>query len=155
MTAAPARSFNRIAIAIVIAAVVIAAAIFAASSTSQTTTTLSPNPGGSSTISANPRLYEVIFRQMGSCSPTFFVGPWSVTLGSQGTIAEPSNAILPVQGTASSLNPNDTITFSVPEGTYPYSVGPAVYFQPSSGVVSVFGSDVTVILDGPVTSCTL
>ena len=34
MTAAPARSFNRIAIAIVIAAVVIAAAIFAASSTS-------------------------------------------------------------------------------------------------------------------------
>jgi hypothetical protein len=49
MTATPARSYTRIAVAIVIAAVVIAAAIFVSDASPST---LYPNPGGSSTASS-------------------------------------------------------------------------------------------------------
>jgi len=50
MTATPARSYTRLAAAIVIAAVMIAAAILATSAGRTTQTTLSPNPGGSSIV---------------------------------------------------------------------------------------------------------
>lgn len=166
-TSAP-RTYTRLAAAIIIAAVIISATIFGSSAFQKTITSTSiSREGGTQTVTtettltvssksagSQPRFYEVTFRQMGSCSPPIFAGPWSVTLGSQ-TITEPSNATLPVQGTGSSSNPNDTITFSVPNGTYPYTVGPGIYFQPSSGVVNVNGLDVHVILGGPVTSCPL
>ncbi len=156
MTAKQARPFARLVLAIVVGALIIGALAYAAFGTAKTitvtsTTTLTVQTGSTP---SQARLYKVAFRQMGACSPTLFAGPWSVTLGNQ-TLAEPSNASLPVQGTASPQNPNDTITFSVPDGVYPYTVSPGVYFQPSSGVVRVDGSDVLVVLQGPVTSCTM
>jgi hypothetical protein len=115
----PTRNFTRLAIAIVVATVVIAAATFAAGrEDASQTASISPNHGGTPTSPTDPRLYQVTFRQTGACSPTLFAWPWSVTLGGEGTTAQPWNATLPVQSTASHLNPNDAIAFSVPDGTY-------------------------------------
>jgi len=168
MAAKQARPSARLALAIAVGALIIGALAYAALGTAKTITVTSgvtsqvtETSVSTATLTVQTettpdqaRLYEVAFRQMGSCSPTLFAGPWSVTLGNQ-TLAEPSNASLPAQGTASPQNPNDTITFSVPDGVYPYTVSPGAYFQPSSGAVRVGGSDVLVVLQGPVTSCTL
>ena len=122
MTAKQARPFARLVLAIVVGALIIGALVYAAFGTAKTitvtsTTTLTVQTGSTP---SQARLYKVAFRQMGACSPTLFAVP-SVTLGNQ-TLAEPSNASLPVQaGTASPQNPNDTITFSVPDGVYPYT----------------------------------
>jgi len=53
LSAAPARSYTRLVVAVIIVAVVIIAAIFAASADRTTQTTLSPNPGGSSVITSS------------------------------------------------------------------------------------------------------
>jgi len=106
---------------------------------------------------AEARLYDVTFHQSGACSPLAYVAPWSVTLGNE-TIAEPSNATLPISGGSYAAGPENqnlsTIAFSVPDGVYQYSLSPSGAFASPVGSVTVNGSDVSVEVNGPVVSCT-
>ncbi len=150
MTTPPRRNYTRLAIAIVAASLIIGSITYLAIGPANETVTIT----STASCDSSSILHCVVFQQLGACSnPEFWGEPWSVTIGNQ-TIAEPSTATLPVQGTAGASNPNDTITFSVPNGTYSYTLGPGVYFEPSSGVVHVNGSDVKVVVAGPITSCT-
>jgi len=117
--------------------------------------------GSASTVmaSAGGRLYEVIFKQTGDCTPTVYAEPWSVTLGPW-TVAEPSNATLPISTTGGAYDPNlineSTIIFSVPDGQYPYSVDMGAWnIGNPTGVVNVDGADVMVLVQGPLVSCTV
>jgi hypothetical protein len=105
---------------------------------------------------AETRFYDVTFHQSGACSPLAFVAPWSVTLGNV-TVAEPSNATLPIPGGSFAAGPENqnlsTIAFSVPDGVYQYSLSPSGAFAQPAGSVTVNGSDVTVELEGPILSC--
>jgi hypothetical protein len=106
---------------------------------------------------AEARLYDVTFHQSGACSPLTYVAPWSVTLGNE-TIAEPSNATLPIPGGPYAGGQEDqnlsTIVFSVPDGVYQYSLSPSEAFASPMGSVTVNGSDVSIKVDGPLVSCT-
>jgi hypothetical protein len=105
-----------------------------------------------STSTAGTQLYDVTFQQVGDCSPPEYVAPWSVTLGNE-TIAQPSNATLPATGGFSTDPAFSTIVFSVPEGIYQYSISPTGEFSASSGVVTVDGLGVTVMVYGPAIGC--
>jgi len=106
-------------------------------------------PGGT-------RLYDVTFHQSGACSPLAYVAPWSVTLANQ-TIAEPSNATLPIPGGPYAGGPQfqnlSTIAFSVPNGLYQYRLSPSGAFAQPTGSVMVNASDVSIEVSGPVLSC--
>ena len=133
--------------------------------TTTTVTTISTRTLGNTTVivtgtltfPAGAHLYEVIFKQSGDCTPTSYAAPWSVTLGPW-TVVEPSNAAFPVStgsGTAGPSYANSSvIAFSVPNGNYQYSMAVAWNFGNPSGVVNVNGNDVTVVLQGPLISCT-
>jgi hypothetical protein len=104
------------------------------------------------------KLYDVTFHQSGACSPLAYVAPWSVTLGNE-TIAEPSNATLPIQNGTFFAGPQyqnfSTIAFSVPDGVYQYRLAPYGAFGPNSGSVTVSGADVSIIANGPILSCAI
>ncbi|MDA4116485.1 MAG: hypothetical protein OK442_08020 [Thaumarchaeota archaeon] len=112
------------------------------------TTTTSAAGGG--------RLYDVTFQQSGDCSPPLYVVPWSVTLGNV-TIAQPSNATLPI--TSEPSNPSQTnqslstIVFSVPDGSYQYTISPKGTFSSDYGSVTVNGAGVLVTVNGPANGC--
>jgi hypothetical protein len=112
----------------------------------------------SATSSGGTQLYEVTFRQSGTCSPPAYVAPWSVTLGNE-TVAEPSNATLPIQNGTFVTGPQyqnlSTIAFSVPDGVYQYRFAPYGAFGPNSGSVTVDGADVLIVADGPILSCAI
>ena len=117
--------------------------------------------GSTSTVTApaGGRLYEVIFKQSGDCTPTIYAEPWSVTLGPW-TVAEPSNATLPISTAGGAYDPNlvneSTITFSVPDGQYAYSTDMGGWnIGNPTGVVNVDGADVMVLVQGPLVSCTM
>jgi hypothetical protein len=107
--------------------------------------------------SVETRLYDVTFHQSGACSPLAYVAPWSVTLGNE-TIAEPSNATLPIPGGSYAAGPENqnlsAIVFSVPDGVYQYSLSPPGAFASPLGSVTVNGSDVSIEVSGPVLTCT-
>jgi len=133
-------------------------------------------PGGSATITATildnaavasnfttttsaargTRLYDVTFQQLGDCSPPVYVVPWSVTLGNV-TIAQPSNATLPIKSPPSTYGPANqslaTIVFSVPDGVYQYTISPPGTFSSDSGSVTVNGTGVLVMVYGPAIGC--
>jgi hypothetical protein len=174
MNSQPPRNYARIAVALAMAAAIVAAAVFATSAydTSHqnttavdTTTVFSVSTQtlegvtvivtGGATPPAGNRLYDVIFKQSGACTPTAYAAPWSVTLGPW-TVAEPSNASLPIgSGEASPSYVNSSvIAFAVPNGEYPYQLAVSWGFENPSGVISVNGADVMVLLQGPEVSCT-
>jgi hypothetical protein len=107
-------------------------------------------------VPVESQLYDVTFRQSGACSPLAYVAPWSVTLGNE-TVAEPSNATLPIPGGPYLAGPQyqglSTIVFSVPNGIYQYSLAPSGAFAQAAGSVTVNGSDVSIEVNGPVLSC--
>jgi hypothetical protein len=133
-------------------------------------------PGGSATITATildnaavasnftattstaggTRLYDVTFQQLGDCSPPVYVVPWSVTLGSV-TIAQPSNATLPITSEPSNSSQTNqtlsTIVFSVPDGSYQYTVSPKGTFSSDYGSVTVNGTGVLVTVNAPAIGC--
>ena len=98
----------------------------------------------------------VTFQQVGACSPTFWGAPWSVTIGNV-TRVQPSDAKLPLDNYSLSGTSNSSlseITFFLPSGTYDYRVSPsAEFFTPTSGTVTVSGSNVTVEIAYTGTSC--
>jgi hypothetical protein len=102
------------------------------------------------------RLYDVTFLQEGDCSPPVYVLPWSVTLGNE-TIAQPSNATLPIKSPPSTYGPANqsltTIAFSVPDGVYQYTISPPGTFSSDSGSITVNGAGVLVMVYGPAIGC--
>jgi len=105
---------------------------------------------------AGVRLYDVTFEQRGACSPLFWMLPWAVTLNGS-TRIQPLTATIPPQyyyGTGSASLA--VIVFPVPDGSYQRKSFPTTvnYDDPTSGVVNVVGSDVTVQVDGAPTGCT-
>lgn len=102
------------------------------------------------------RLYDVTFQQAAYCSPPVYAAPWAVTLGNE-TVAQPSNATLPMTSGSSILNQNDpslsTIVFSVPDGTYRYTISPSGEFSSDSGSLTVNGTGVLVMVNGPAIGC--
>jgi hypothetical protein len=105
-----------------------------------------------STSTAGTQLYDVTFMQAGDCSPSEYVAPWSVTLGSE-TIAQPANGTLPATGGFTTDQALSTIAFSVPDGVYQYSISPTGDFSSNSGVVTVDGTGVLVMVYGPAIGC--
>jgi hypothetical protein len=155
------RRYIMISGSIVAAAFIIGASLFLALSFGYGTGR-TPGATVTSTLTANPyngtRLYEVTFKQTGACGPPpVYAAPWSVTLGPW-TLVEPQSAGLPVEtlsGTASLAYADySAIVFSVPAGSYPYSIAMGWPLGNPSGVVTVTQSDVNVTVDGPFVACT-
>jgi hypothetical protein len=121
------------------------------STTGSVTTTVTPT----STTTGASRLYELQFIQQGVCSPPVWLAPWAVALNNQ-TIVRPSNATLPLSENRYEASPSyakySTITFSVPNGSYNYTVYPS--FLSQTGVVTIDGSDVVIQVHGAPIPCT-
>ena len=118
--------------------------------------------GGATTVtmtvtrpSSSSRLYQVMFNQTGACSPPFYLAPWSVTLGNETAIFGPANATLPLSDShyeaAQQFKAYAVIVFSVPNGTYTYSVQPQ--FLAQKGTVTVNGADLVVQVRAPPVTC--
>ena len=91
--------------------------------------------------------YNVTFLQLPVCGDDSGWGePWAVTLGGQ-TKSQPPNTLIVHDGATLYGTRNASlseIVFSATNGVYPYEIAPADLFSPSSGVVNVDGSSVTV-----------
>jgi hypothetical protein len=96
------------------------------------------------------QLYQLEFLQESNCPYGSWLFPWAVVLNNSSVIVQPSNATLPVTydeapiSLTSDIN-YSTIWFSVPNGTYNYTVLPKDPFNAEqSGNVTVDGTDVEV-----------
>ena len=126
------------AAAVIIAALMISVSIFyvglGGARTETVTTTVAPS---------SIQLHKVTFNDTGLyCNGVSYVSPWAVTLGKI-TIAQPSNATLPLSGAYSESSAYyliSKIVFTVPNGSYNYTVIPSE-LMPASGTVNVNGSD--------------
>jgi hypothetical protein len=91
--------------------------------------------------------HGVEFVQESNCPYESLIVPWGVEVGHQ-TVTQPSNATLPLSYASSRLTSNSTystIWFSLPQGTYTYSILPNNFHgQEVSGNVTVDGSGVVV-----------
>lgn len=103
-----------------------------------------------STINESSHIYQLEFVQDSNCPYASYHLPWGVVLDNSTTVVQPSNASLPLasdsQTSVSGSNNNySTITFSVPNGTYSYTIIPKDPFNRiQSGNVTVDGSDIQV-----------
>jgi len=93
-------------------------------------------------------LHEVIFNDTGNCPPPPLGYPasWAVSLDNK-TIVEPPGAGFPPPAypeISPAFKNYSVITFSVPDGTYQYTVYPQTEFYLDNGTVVVNGSDVVV-----------
>ena len=160
----PARSFTLLAVAIVVAAILVSATLFVALGTPSTvtrtvpgitTTTFTRTVTGALTGEA-PLLYEVEFIQQSACPGGIWLAPWSVTLNNQ-TIVRPSGATLPLSEggfQAGGTFQNDSvISFSVPNGTYSYSIDPKAFLG-QAGNLTVDGDDIIVQVHPAPVLCT-
>jgi hypothetical protein len=101
----------------------------------------------SRTSTGASQLFRVEFQQESRCPYGVWLVPWGVMMDNQ-TVVQPSNATLPLAYSATHLSYNSTystIWFSVPEGTYGYSILPNdSYGQGQQGNVTVDGSNILV-----------
>ena len=99
-------------------------------------------------------MHYVVFEQSGYClgSPViYYENLWSVTLGNE-TQLKTWNSTQTIANDTVSVSTNpifSTVVFSVPDGSYNFSISPD-YFSPDSGMVLVNGSNVAVKLDDSV-----
>jgi hypothetical protein len=82
-----------------------------------------------STISSSKaaQLYQLEFVQESNCPYGSWLFPWAVVLNNSTMVVQPSNATLPLTYSGTHLTSNSnysTIWFSVPDGTFNYSVLP-------------------------------
>lgn len=106
-----------------------------------TSTTSSRSSSGSS------RQYQLEFIQESNCPYGSWVVPWGVVLDNHATGVQPTNATLPLSYSNARLTSNSnysTISFSVPNGVYNYTVVPTGFAGKQSGNVTVSGSNVEV-----------
>ena len=110
---------------------------------------------GPATSTLTSHLYQVEFIQESNCPYGSWLIPWGVVMNHQ-TVVQPSNATLPLSYAASRLTDNSTystIWFSLPNGTYTYSILPNDPLgTKQSGNVTVSGSRVVVQVYAFVTS---
>jgi hypothetical protein len=111
------------------------------------------------------RLYQLEFVQVSSCPYGEWKLPWGVVLDNNTVEVQPSNAPVPLTWDGDSnytvsgpYRNYTTISFSVPNGTYNYSILPTSPFGDTnqSGSVTVKGSDIQVEVSQftPVMLCT-
>ncbi len=157
MNARPAaRSFTRLAIAIIVAAIVVLAAALSYSSFEATVTKTLPEATETvltSTVTTTvtqtgaSQSYRVEFVQESNCPYGSWLFPWAVALDGQ-TVVQPSNATLPLSYNGSHLTGDSSysiISFSLPDGTYSYNILPDDPLGSlQSGSVTVDGGDVVV-----------
>jgi len=111
--------------------------------------------GTSSQSGAAPHLYQLEFVQESNCPYGSWLVPWGVMVNHQ-TVAQPPNATLSLSYGTTRLTDNSTystILFSLPNGTYNYSILPKDPLgQEQSGNVTVDGSMVVVQVYAFITS---
>jgi hypothetical protein len=99
------------------------------------------------------RLYQLEFVQVSSCPYGEWKLPWAVVLDNDTVVVQPSNAPVPLTWDGDSnytvsgpFSNYTTISFSVPNGTYNYSILPTSPFGDTnqSGSVTIKGSDIQV-----------
>ena len=143
---------------LLVVALVVGAGVgyFIGSSSQRAATTATPIVTTSrNTVASGP--YTLTFRQRGVCSPPFWMLPWTVTLDNSTEKVQPPNASIPPAYYYSTDNASlSTIVFSVGNGTYQWkSFPPSGYGDPSSGNVTIAGSDAVIQVDGFPTGCTI
>lgn len=102
-------------------------------------------------------LYELVFNQTFFCPSNSslhseIVIPWSVSLNNNLTIVEPSAETVSGAVSGTYDTKYSTIVFSVPDGTYSFTVIPNG-FSVQSGTITVNGQDVDVQLHWNVPTC--
>lgn len=94
------------------------------------------------------RQYQLEFVQESNCYYGSWLLPWGVVLDNSTVVVQPSNATLPLTYSGAHLTSHanySTIVFSVPDGTYNYTIAPKDPFNgEQSGTVTVDGSDIQV-----------
>ena len=107
-----------------------------------------PRTAAQASKQTTSQLYQLEFVQESNCYYGSWLFPWAVVLDNTTVIVQPSNATLPLTygGTHLTSDSNySTIVFSVPDGTYNYTIVPNDPFNSEqSGNVAVAGSDVQV-----------
>ena len=106
------------------------------------------------TIKASSQtLYELTFHQNVLCHYASlngtYIAPWSVTLNGL-TISQPANASLSYESKDNTLS---SIVFTLPSGTYQYTINPSNVLAPTSGAVIVNGNDTVVQIHQELSSC--
>jgi hypothetical protein len=116
--------------------------IFSSSSFQTTTKAVTTTTPAITTTS-----HEVEFVQESNCPYGSWLFPWGVVVGSQ-AVVQPSNATLPLSYSGSHLTSDSnysTIWFSLPNGTYNYTIIPNDPLgSPQSGNITVDGGNVVV-----------
>ena len=128
----------------------------------------SPSTGSSQDITINSGLYLLSFNQTAMCGPntglygSYFI-PWSVTLTASSyretTKAQPPGSTGTPNGFTSTKDASySSISFSVPDGTYSYTLNPTNDFEnsqtgASSGTITINGNNVTVYVHFNLASC--
>jgi hypothetical protein len=146
MAVPASRNYTRLAVAIVIAIVVVGGAVVVSSylGASRRVTT-----------SGTSQPHRLEFVQESNCPYGSWLVPWAVVINHQ-TVVQPSNATLPLSYGSSRLTDNSTystIWYSLPNGTYNYSILPKnIFGQEQTGNVTVDGSNVVVQVTAFITS---
>lgn len=88
------------------------------------------------------------FRQESNCPYGSWLVPWAVVLDNHTVVIQPSNTTLPLTYGGAHLTSDSnlsTIWFSVPNGTYDYTILPKNYYGvEQNGTVAVNSRDVVV-----------
>jgi len=106
--------------------------------------------------SGNPRLYQLEFIQESNCPYGSWLLPWAVMLDTNTVVVQPSNATLPVSYAGAHLTSDtnySTIWFSVPNGTYDYTILPSnISGVEQNGTATVSGGNVQVQVSAFITA---
>jgi hypothetical protein len=139
----PSGSLLASAMSIMIIVILISAAQSTAVGAAETTASNSTAATGTS------HLYELEFLQESNCPYGSWLIPWAVVLDNE-TLVQPSNAAVPTPSSYpdSRLTSNSSysaIWFSVPDGTYSYTILPDNFFGTvGTGTVAIDGSSVEI-----------
>ncbi|MHB8566445.1 MAG: hypothetical protein ACYC7D_08580 [Nitrososphaerales archaeon] len=116
------------------------------------TSNTSTSTGDSGTV----QLYQLEFVQQSNCPYGSWLLPWAVVLDNTSVVGQPSNATLPLtyNGTHLTSDSNySAIWFSVPNGTYSYTILPKNFYGiEESGNVTIEGSNVVVRIGAFITA---
>jgi hypothetical protein len=104
----------------------------------------------------SPRLYQLGFIQESNCPYGSWLVPWAVLLNNHTVVVQPSNATLPLSYAGAHLTSDSNysaIWFSVPNGSYGYTILPKNYQGvEQNGTVTVDGGNVQVQISAFVTA---
>lgn len=139
------RSYLAVIAAILIAGVLMSTSLSVVVGAAETATSVSTSATGTS------HLYELEFVQESNCPYGSWLIPWAVVVDNE-TLVQPSNATVPTPSsyTDSRLTSNSSysaIWFSVPDGTYNYTILPDNFYGAvETGTATIDGSNVEVMV---------